>query len=97
MVRVDFFSSACFTSSENQFVVPPLGGIVWRHGMVLRPTLPPKGGTTNCAFHSFSASQRDTLNSSENRLRFERSDSGHAPVRNAHDQHGTFGSIEHHT
>jgi len=23
------------------------------------PTLPPKGGTTNCAFHRFRASQRD--------------------------------------
>jgi hypothetical protein len=30
-----------------QFVVPPLGGIVWRHGMGLHPKLPPKGGTTN--------------------------------------------------
>src|SRR5215813_7443907 len=28
--------------------------------------LRPKGGTTNCAFHSFRASQRDMLNSSEN-------------------------------
>src|SRR4030095_3606800 len=27
--------------------VPPLGGISWRHGMDLHPTLPPKGGTTN--------------------------------------------------
>src|SRR5262245_38914188 len=36
------------SSSENQFVVPPLGGIVWRHGMDLHPTIPPKGGTTNC-------------------------------------------------
>src|SRR5262249_24042023 len=34
--------------------------------------LRPKGGTTNCAFHCLRASsQRDTLNSSENRLRFE--------------------------
>jgi len=32
---------------SSQFVVPPLGGSVWRHGMDLRPTLPPKGGTTN--------------------------------------------------
>src|SRR5262245_17153452 len=47
------------SSSENQFVVPPLGGIVWRHGMDMRPTIPPKGGTTNCAFHYFRASQRD--------------------------------------
>src|SRR5262245_10665269 len=38
-------------SSEKQFVVPPLGGIVWRHGIDLHPKLPPKGGTTNCAFH----------------------------------------------
>src|SRR5262245_57761961 len=45
-------------SSENQFVVPPLGGIVWRHGMGLHSTIPPKGGTTNCAFHCFRASQR---------------------------------------
>src|SRR5262247_140335 len=45
-------------SSENQFVVPPLGGSFRRHGMDLRPRLPPKGGTTNCAFHSFRASQR---------------------------------------
>jgi hypothetical protein len=27
--------------------------------MGLRPTIPPKGGTTNCAFHCFRASQRD--------------------------------------
>src|SRR5262245_52382018 len=32
----------------NEFVVPPLGGSVWRHGMGLYPRLPPKGGTTNC-------------------------------------------------
>src|SRR5215831_13612198 len=57
--------------------------------------LRPKGGTTNCAIHYFRASQPDTLNSSENRLHFEQSDLGHTPVRNAHDQHGTFGSIEH--
>jgi len=31
----------------TQFVVPPLGGSVWRYGMDLRPALPPKGGTTN--------------------------------------------------
>src|SRR5215471_15780903 len=37
-------------SLENEFVVPPLGGIVWSHGIGLRPTIPPKGGTTNCAF-----------------------------------------------
>src|SRR5215471_17627729 len=42
--------------SENQFVVPPLGGIVWSHGIGQRPTIPPKGGTTNCAFHCFRAS-----------------------------------------
>src|SRR5215813_5098395 len=50
--------SLFWTSSENQFVVPPLGGSVWRHGMGLHSTLPPKGGTTNYAFHSFRASQR---------------------------------------
>src|SRR5262245_16721292 len=32
---------------KAQFVVPPLGGSVWRHGMDLHPRLPPKGGTTN--------------------------------------------------
>ena len=32
-----------------RLVVPPLGGSVWRHGMDPRPTLPPKGGTTNFA------------------------------------------------
>src|SRR5215510_840442 len=37
----------------HQFVVPPLGGSVWRHGIGLRPTIPPKGGTTNCAFSLF--------------------------------------------
>src|SRR5262245_54554085 len=52
-------------SLENQFVVPPLGGSVWRHGMDLHPAVPPKGGTTNRAFHRFRASQRDMLNSSE--------------------------------
>jgi hypothetical protein len=34
-------------SGKAQFVVPPLGGIVWRHGMDPRPTIPPKGGTTS--------------------------------------------------
>src|SRR5215510_15030016 len=48
------------TSSENQFVVPPLGGRVWRHGMDLHPTLPPKGDTTKCDFHSFRASAPTT-------------------------------------
>src|SRR5262245_61488671 len=33
--------------SENQFVAPPLGGNVRRHGMDPHPALPPKGGTTN--------------------------------------------------
>jgi hypothetical protein len=32
----------------SQFVVPPLGGGVWRHGIDLRTPLPPEGGTTNC-------------------------------------------------
>src|SRR5262249_41103562 len=36
-----------FQASREQFVVPPLGGSVWRHGMYLRLTFPPKGGTTN--------------------------------------------------
>src|SRR5262249_7143434 len=44
-------SQHCYSSSEKRFVVPPLGGIIWRHEMVLRLTIPPKGGTTNCAFH----------------------------------------------
>ncbi len=35
------------TSSENRFVVPPLGGSVLHHGMDLQRTLSPKGGTTN--------------------------------------------------
>src|SRR5215475_5544911 len=34
---------------KARFVVPPLGGSVWHYGMDLRLTLPPKGGTTNCA------------------------------------------------
>src|SRR5262249_28703787 len=56
-----YFTCACIDvpPPENQFVVPPLGGSLWRHGMDLHPTLPPKGGTTNCAFHCFGASQRD--------------------------------------
>src|SRR6266545_5945783 len=37
----------------------------------------------------------DMNDPSENRSRFEHSDPGHTPLRNAHDQHGTFGSIEH--
>jgi len=45
-------------SSENQFVVPPLGGSVRRKFIPRYPALPPKGGTTNCAFHCFRASQR---------------------------------------
>src|SRR5262249_19031974 len=32
---------------KSQFVVPPLGGSVWRHGIGLLLRLPPKGGTTN--------------------------------------------------
>src|SRR4030095_2254079 len=52
--------------SENQFVVPPLGGSVECRPIPRRQTLPPKGGTTNCAFHSFRESQRDMLNSSGN-------------------------------
>src|SRR5262245_48177715 len=38
-----------FPPAENQFVVPPLGGSLRRHGIGLHPTLPPKSGTTN--FH----------------------------------------------
>src|SRR5215470_8278790 len=34
--------------------------------MGLRSTLPPKGGTTNCAFHSFRAPRPDIRDSSEN-------------------------------
>jgi hypothetical protein len=49
--------------AENQFVAPPLDGSVWRCGMDMQQTLPPKGGTTNYAFHSFKASQRDMNNS----------------------------------
>ena len=30
------------------------------------PTLPPKGGTTNCAFHCFRATRSVMLNSYEN-------------------------------
>src|SRR5215510_8034001 len=45
--------------AENQFVVPPLGGSVECSPIPRRQTLPPKGGTTNCDFHSFRASQRD--------------------------------------
>src|SRR5262245_56766887 len=45
-------------SSENQFVVPPLGGSVGCRSIPVRQTLPPKGRTTNCAFHSFRASPR---------------------------------------
>src|SRR5262249_12782816 len=40
------FNACLFVTQRAQFVVPPLGGIVWRHGMVLRPKLPPKGGKT---------------------------------------------------
>ena len=32
---------------KAQFVVPPLGGGVFRQGIGLHSTLPPKGGTTN--------------------------------------------------
>src|SRR5262245_59079074 len=45
------------SSSENQFVVPPLGGSVGCRSIPLRQEIPPKGGTTNCAFHCFRASQ----------------------------------------
>ena len=41
------FTACFFVTKRAQFVVPPLGGIIWRHGMSLRPKLPPKGGTTN--------------------------------------------------
>jgi hypothetical protein len=37
------------TTNDEKFVVPPLGGIVWRHGVNPRQKLPPKGGTTNSA------------------------------------------------
>src|SRR5262249_21093861 len=50
-----------FSSSENQFVVPPLGGRVECRPIPLRQTLPPKGGTTNCDFHSFRASPREKM------------------------------------
>src|SRR5262245_3442637 len=54
-----FYYKICNISSRlklanRQFVVPPLGGSVWRHGMDLHPALPPKGWTTSCAFHCFS-------------------------------------------
>src|SRR5262249_38508314 len=41
----------------DQFVVPPLGGRAGRRSIPWRQTIPPKGGTTNCAFHSFRASR----------------------------------------
>jgi hypothetical protein len=44
------FTACLFVTQRAQFVVPPLGGIVWRHGMGLHPKLPPKGGTTNGFF-----------------------------------------------
>src|SRR5215475_14751921 len=44
------FSAAliCISPAENRFLVPPLGGSVWFHGMDLGRPLPPKGGITNC-------------------------------------------------
>src|SRR5215510_16084227 len=53
----------------HQFVVPPLGGSVWRHGIGPRPTIPPKGGTTNCAFHCSRASRSDMSNFSSHEQR----------------------------
>src|SRR5262245_1199186 len=44
------FTACLFVTQRARFVVPPLGGIVWRHGMGLHPKLPPKGGTTNGFF-----------------------------------------------
>jgi 4-amino-4-deoxy-L-arabinose transferase-like glycosyltransferase len=35
------------TSSENRFLVPPLGGTAQYHGMDQQRTVPPKGGTKN--------------------------------------------------
>src|SRR5215510_6402937 len=67
--------------AENQFVVPPLGGSVECRRIPRRQTLPPKGGTTNCDFHSFRASQRDMPHSSENRFVVPASDAN--PFRDA--------------
>src|SRR5262245_8633020 len=46
-----YFLASASRMWDGQFVVPPLGGMVWRHGMVLLQRLPPKGGTTNCPSH----------------------------------------------
>src|SRR5262245_22571842 len=46
-------------SSENQFVIPPLRRSVSERSIPRCRMLPPKGGTTNCNFHSFRASQCD--------------------------------------
>src|SRR5262245_10882369 len=48
-----------FITSENRFVVPPLGGSVGHRSITWRQTLPPKGGATNYAFLCFKATQRD--------------------------------------
>src|SRR5262245_4411319 len=45
--------------SEDQFVVPPLGGRGGCRSSPLRQALPPKGATTNCPFHCFRALPRD--------------------------------------
>src|SRR5262245_1376313 len=44
------FTAYLFVTQRAHFVVPPLGGIVWCHGIGLHPKLPPKGGTTNGFF-----------------------------------------------
>src|SRR5262252_2159378 len=56
-----FYYKICNISSRPkfQFVVPPSGGSVGRRSVPWPQTIPTKGGTTNRAFHSFKASQRD--------------------------------------
>src|SRR5262245_63287429 len=49
-------NSAHLISSENRFVVPPLGGRAGYKSIPHCQKLPPKGGTTNRAFHYLSAS-----------------------------------------
>src|SRR5262247_2241981 len=49
--RVKIISPRYF-SSDSRYVVPPLGGSVWRHGLNVGMALPPKGGTTNSLFIS---------------------------------------------
>src|SRR5262245_46310419 len=45
------FSDLTFAPAENQFVVPPLGGRAGDISIPRYQRLPPKGGTTNRAFH----------------------------------------------